>query len=134
MAIWSLTQERVDKLLKSIADKEIEIDTLIKLTPKDLWNKDLDDFIAEWHNALNEEKDRVKKIRGMGRRASAKLGIGAGRKRKAGGSDGSDSDFAVSKKKQPTTKAKAASTLMSFFNQPTAPKSAVNEKPKARPT
>ena len=138
MAIWSLTQERVDKLLKQIADKEIEIDKLIKLTPKDLWNKDLDDFIAEWHNALNEEKDRAKKIRGMGRRASAKLGIGAGpakgRKRKAGGSDGSDSDFAVSKKKQPTTKAKAASTLMSFFNQPTAPKAAVNEKPKPRPT
>ena len=137
MAIWSLTQERVDKLLKQIADKEAEIDSLIKLTPKDLWNKDLDDFIAEWHNTLNEEKDRVKKIRSMGRRASAKLGIGAGpakgRKRKAGDSDGSDSDFAVSRKKQPTVKAKTASTLMSFFNQPTAPKAAVKEKPKPKP-
>lgn len=137
MAIWSLTQERVDKLLKQIADKEVEIDALIKLTPKDLWNKDLDDFIAEWHKALDEEKDRVKKIRSMGRRASAKLGIGAGpskgRKRKAGDGDGSDSDFAVSKKKQTTAKAKAASTLMSFFNQPTAPKAAAKEKPKPKP-
>lgn len=137
MAIWSLTQERVDRLLKQIADKEVEIDTLIKLAPKDLWNRDLDDFIAEWHKALDEEKDRAKKIRGMGRRASAKLGIGAGpvkgRKRKAGDSDGSDSDFAVAKKKQPTAKAKAASTLVSFFNQPTAPKTAVKEKPKPKP-
>ena len=136
MAIWSLTQERVDKLKKQIGDKEDEITTLTKLSPKDLWSKDLDDFIEEWHKALSEEKDRAKKIRGMGRRASAKLGIGAGqvkgKKRKAGESDASDSDFAVSKKKAP--KHKATSTLMSFFNQPTTvPKQAVTEKPKAEP-
>lgn len=134
MPIWSLTQERVDKLLKQIADKEDEVTTLTKLTPKDLWTRDLDDFIAEWHKTLAEEQDRVKKIRNMGRRASAKLGIGAGpakgRKRKAGDSD-DDSDFAVSKKKAP--KQKATSTLMSFFNQPTAaPKLAAKEKPKSK--
>ncbi len=46
MAIWSLTQERIDKLNRQIGDKESEIDVLIKLSPKDLWITDLDDFQA----------------------------------------------------------------------------------------
>lgn len=97
MPIWSLTQERVEKLLKQIGDKEIEIDTLIKLTPQDIWKRDLDDFINEWRFQLEDEAKRQKKVANMGRRASNKLRIGAsgptGRKRKAkdGGSD--DSDF-----------------------------------------
>jgi len=133
MAIWSLTQERVDKILKQIGDKELEIDVLIQLSPKDLWNKDLDDFINEWHQQLDDEKKRAKKIAGISRRASAKLGIsvkGGKKKKRRAGSDSdnsdSDADFAVTKKK-PAVKAvmdrvkpkeKGASTLMSFFKQP----------------
>ena len=45
MPIWSLTQERVDRIKKQIGDKEVEIDVIIKLSPKDLWNQDLDDFV-----------------------------------------------------------------------------------------
>ena len=48
MPIWSLTKERVEKLLKQVGDKELEIDTLLKLTKEDLWKRDLDEFIAEW--------------------------------------------------------------------------------------
>lgn len=108
MAIWSLTQERVEKLLRQIGDKEDEIDALIKLTPKDLWNIDLDAFVEEWNNQLVEEADRAKKIQRMGRRASHKLGIGASKggkakkKRKMGDSDSdddSDDDFGPVKKK-----------------------------------
>ena len=47
MAIWSLTQERVEKLRRQIGDKEEEIDALIKLTPKDIWSVDLDAFVEE---------------------------------------------------------------------------------------
>lgn len=97
MAIWSLTQERIEKLLRQIGDKEMEIDVLIKLTPKDLWNKDLDDFLIEWHLQLDDERKRAKKYAGMGRRTSQKLGIeGKAGKRKK---DDDDDDFEVSKKK-----------------------------------
>lgn len=107
MAIWSLTQERVEKLLKQIGDKEDEIDALIKLTPKDLWNSDLEAFVEEWNVQLVEEAEQKKKIQRMGRRASHKLGIGASKggkakkKRKMGDSDesDSDSDFGPAKKK-----------------------------------
>ena len=60
MPIWSLTRERIDKLLKQVGDKELEIDTLIKLTKEDLWTKDLDEFLAEWRFQLDDEAKRQK--------------------------------------------------------------------------
>lgn len=126
MAIWSLTQERVEKLMKQIGDKEDEIDALIKLTPKDLWNIDLEAFVEEWNLQLIEESERAKKIQRMGRRASHKLGIGAskggkGKKKRKMGSDsddsGSDSDFGPVKKK---TKAKTGG-LLGYLREPDAP-------------
>jgi DNA topoisomerase-2 len=107
MAIWSLTQERVEKLLKQISEKQEEIDTLIKLSPKDIWAVDLEAFMDEWNTQLDEEVKRKKKIAGITRRASQKLGIGAGKgakskkKRKTGDSDSDDSgsDFGPVKKK-----------------------------------
>ncbi|KAF2099707.1 type II DNA topoisomerase [Rhizodiscina lignyota] len=120
MAIWSLTQERVDKLLKQIGDKETEIDMLIKLTPKDIWTKDLDDFLNEWYIQLDDEKKRTKKFATMGRRASAKLGIeGKADKRKK--RDNDDSDFEVSKKKA-KPKANSLTDYFSKYTEPTAAK------------
>lgn len=121
MAIWSLTQERVEKLLKQIGDKEEEIDVLIKLSPKDLWNVDLEAFVEEWNHQLEDDEKRAKKVKSMGRRASQKLGIGASKggkskkKRKMGESDseGSDSDFGPVKKK---TKPKKEG-LLSYLRQ-----------------
>lgn len=107
MAIWSLTQERVEKLLRQIGDKEGEIDELQKLSPKDIWTVDLDAFVDEWNTQLNEEGKRKKKIASMTRRASQKLGIDGGKggkgkkKRKMNDSDSDDSgsDFGPVKKK-----------------------------------
>jgi DNA topoisomerase-2 len=48
MAIWSLTREKIDKLLEQAGDKEAELLVLLEKTPIDMWNKDLDDFLAEW--------------------------------------------------------------------------------------
>ena len=96
MPIWSLTKERVEKLLKQIGEREEEIDTLIKLSKEDLWTRDLDEFINEWRTQLEEEASLQKKVANMGRRASSKLKISAGgpaRKRKAQGEDPYDSDF-----------------------------------------
>ena len=115
MPIWSLTQERVEKLMRQIGDKEHEIDTLIKLTKEDLWRADLDEFIKEWRFQLQDEADRRKEARKLGRRESRKLKTGtsaaAARKRKAYGEE--DSDFeaggrakktAVAKKEAPAIK------------------------------
>lgn len=127
MAIWSLTQERVDKLRRQIGDKETEIDVLIKLTPKDIWTQDLDDFIREWYLQLDDERKRTKKYQSMGRRASAKLGIeGKAGKRKKNIDD--DSDFEVVKKKP---KAKQGSNLADYFSKYDKPSEVVDTSAKA---
>ncbi|KAI4908266.1 DNA topoisomerase 2 [Alternaria incomplexa] len=120
MAIWSLTQERVEKLLKQIGEKQHEIDTLIKLSPKDIWTVDLEAFMDEWNVQLDEEVKRKKKIAAITRRPSAKLGIGGGKgkgkkKRKADGSDSDDSgsDFGPVKKKAKPKK----EGLLSYLQQ-----------------
>ncbi|CAI6324758.1 unnamed protein product [Periconia digitata] len=107
MAIWSLTQERVEKLRKQIGDKEEEVDLLIKLTPKDIWLRDLEMFEAEWNLQLEGDDKRAKALLRDGRRGSRKLGIGAAgkggkRKKKRSGdsdSDDSESDYGPAKKK-----------------------------------
>ncbi|KAG9675329.1 type II DNA topoisomerase, partial [Aureobasidium melanogenum] len=111
MAIWSLTQERVEKLLKQIGDKEVEVDALIKLAPKDLWTKDLDELLEEWHTQLEVEETRAKKSKSKGRRTSHKLGLlGNSKKRKSDDSDDDDDDdFVVSKKPKTAAKSTAAS-------------------------
>ncbi len=147
MAIWSLTQERVQRLLKQIGDKEVEVDTLIKLSPKDLWTKDLDDFLAEWQFQLDDEAKRNKKLASQGRRASAKLRIagkgGAGKKRRTDDSDAfSDSDFAAKKAKKVVANRvqPKPSTLMSYLAKATAPAKAaskplnsIEQKPVSKP-
>lgn len=122
MAIWSLTQERVEKLLKQIGEKEEEIDALIKLSPKDIWNVDLDAFVEEWNTQLDEETKRKKKVAGITRRASHKLGLAKGKGKKKrkmddSASDDSDDDFGPAKKK---TKPKKEG-LLSYLQQDTQP-------------
>ncbi|KAH7135608.1 DNA topoisomerase [Dendryphion nanum] len=132
MAIWSLTQERVDKLLKQIGDKELEIDELIKLSPKDIWNHDLDAFVDEWNNELAEEDNRAKTAAKLGRRGSRKLGIGAAKskakkKRKMNDSDSpsdSGSDFGPAKKKPAVKK---TGGLLDYLKEPAPKKPSATE-------
>ncbi|KAI9851616.1 MAG: DNA topoisomerase 2 [Thelocarpon superellum] len=124
MAIWSLTKERVEKLLRQVGDKEEEIDALIKLSVKDLWTRDLDEFITEWRFQLEDDRKRQRKVAQLGRRASNKLKIGAkgvgAKKRKAQGDDPDDSDFGVSKPKKAAVATRVApnsKVTSSFFGQ-----------------
>lgn len=133
MAIWSLTEERVEKLMKQIGDKEVEIDTLSKTTPKQLWTTDLDNFIAEWRFQLEDEAQRAKKVAGMGRRASSKLRIAGkpgGKKRKADSDYESDDDYLAAATKRPTTSKNAPTKA-----QPKAKVliNSIEQKPVARP-
>lgn len=42
----------MEKLLKERDEREKELIDLLKLTPNDIWNKDLDDFMNEWHVSI----------------------------------------------------------------------------------
>ena len=81
MPIWSLTAERLEKLMDAIARKKAEHDELLALTEKDLWCRDLDDFCEEWERQDQLDREIQADVRRMGRRASKK--IGAGRSKKA---------------------------------------------------
>lgn len=133
MPIWSLTKERVEKLLKQVGDKEIEIDTLIKLSKEDLWTRDLDDFLAEWRFQLDDEAKRQKKFARMGRRASRKLNIaggGVGRRRK-NDSDDDDFDVVPAKAKKMTMPKKEVGGLLSYMMPETKTKTSPKSKFKA---
>lgn len=133
MPIWSLTKERVEKLLRQVGDKEMEIDTLIKLTKEDLWTRDLDDFLAEWRFQLDDEAKRQKKVASMGRRASKKLNIAGGvggRKRK---NDSDDDDFNVApvKVKKTAMPKKEVGGMLSYMMPETKTKASPKSKAKA---
>lgn len=139
MAIWSLTQERVEKLRQQIGDKEMEIDTLIKLSKEDIWKRDLDDFINEWRFQQEEEDRRRRKIAGLGRRQSSKLMTGgraptaAAKKRKAAlGDDPDDEDFAAPKAKKAAPK-KAAAAAAKKEEPKGGLLSYLSKKPAAKP-
>jgi DNA topoisomerase-2 len=59
-----------------MVSKKEEHDAMEKLSEKDLWCKDLDDFANEWEVQLKEEADYQKTIRNTNRRASKKIGAG----------------------------------------------------------
>ncbi|KAG4306544.1 hypothetical protein PORY_000532 [Pneumocystis oryctolagi] len=77
MSLWSLTAEKVEKLLKDKLDKENELEFLLKLTAKDLWNKDLDNFVEEWEAFLKHDENIISNTASLkkNRRGSRKLGI-----------------------------------------------------------
>ncbi|KAH8689414.1 DNA topoisomerase II [Talaromyces proteolyticus] len=121
MPIWSLTQERVEKLLRQIGDKEMEIDDLIKLTKEEIWRRDLDEFINEWRFQLEDEKRRERKVAGMGRRVSAKLPTSKAQTKKRKADDDDDYGAPKSKKSAAAKKSEPKGGLMSFLSKP-APK------------
>lgn len=71
MAISSLTREKIEKLLQSASEKEDELLALLKLSPKELWNTDLDKFLVEWE-ALQRELEVKKHLDANGKKIKRK--------------------------------------------------------------
>ncbi|KAI0971156.1 DNA topoisomerase [Xylaria arbuscula] len=115
MPIWSFTQERLDRLKEQIAKKKTEHDELQKLSEKDLWCKDLDDFEAEWENQLRLDQEITTGIRRMGRRTSKKIGAGRGRKAKD-----ADNEYAPTAKRGPKPGTKKAADKVAEKPAPSA--------------
>ncbi|KAL8802005.1 MAG: hypothetical protein Q9182_004082 [Xanthomendoza sp. 2 TL-2023] len=124
MPLWSLTNERLEKLKKQIGDRELEIDALLKKTKEDLWKADLQEFITEWRFQLEDEEKRRKKFANMGRRESRKLRIGAAgptaKKRKANGNGSDDSDFGAFKAPKKTAAVKQPKPKSGLLAEPLA--------------
>ncbi len=55
MPMWSLTYERVEQLLAQKKEKEDQIAELDKLSAKDIWKRDLDEFIKALDDVENAE-------------------------------------------------------------------------------
>lgn len=126
MAIWSLTREKVAKLLQEVANKELEIDELLKLSPKQLWATDLDGFITEWRLALEEDKRRASEGTVKKKRGGKMLGKGAKGKKKT---DADDSDYEAKKKKTAAAKAKLDGKKQSTLAFKPAEAEKVDKKP-----
>ncbi|KAG2091518.1 DNA topoisomerase [Suillus discolor] len=58
MAIWSLTKEKIDRLMQQAADKDTELLALLERSPNDLWNEDLDTFLKEWEKSCQEFENK----------------------------------------------------------------------------
>ncbi|PQE31363.1 hypothetical protein CJF32_00001942 [Rutstroemia sp. NJR-2017a WRK4] len=139
MPIWSLTQERVEKLQRQKAAKQEEIDTLDKLSEKDLWCQDLDAFVAEWELQIKEDAEIEKDIRTANRRRSRKIGAGG----KAGGTGRGrpkkeDEDFTLgAKKPKPAAKPAKADPTKGVVKVENKPHQGFLDmftaKPKAKP-
>lgn len=136
MSLWSLTHERYQKLLQQKGEKEEELNTLLRKSAKDLWNEDLDEFLASWQKFLqDDEAERSQLVAGGSNRTKAK------RRRKV--KDEDDEDFGAPKKKarpQAKPKAKKATpepakkqTKLPFVKteSPTEGESSKNETPVA---
>ncbi|KZT24682.1 type II DNA topoisomerase [Neolentinus lepideus HHB14362 ss-1] len=61
MAIWSLTKEKIERLRQQASEKEQELLALLALTPIQLWNTDLDQFLEEWERSCREWDDKSTK-------------------------------------------------------------------------
>lgn len=79
MRIWSLTKERYDKLRKQEQAKQVELEALLKLSAKDIWNNDLDSFLEGYDAFLKLDQEMRE-----GEAAGAKP---KGKKRKRGKND-----------------------------------------------
>nr|CDI54273.1 probable DNA topoisomerase II [Melanopsichium pennsylvanicum 4] len=62
MAIYNLTKEKVEKLLRERDTKEEELKILINRTVQNLWDEDLTKFLELWEEWLAEDDRRLKDV------------------------------------------------------------------------
>ncbi|KAJ6627017.1 DNA topoisomerase [Mycena sp. CBHHK59/15] len=109
MAISSLTREKIEKLLQTAQEKEAELLALLQISPKQMWNTDLDKFLAEWEASALQRELEVRKTDTNGKKIKRKQTVLKTRKSigTKGGSDSED-DFkpikAAAKRKAPEPK------------------------------
>ena len=63
MELYSLTFERIEKLNEEYEQSRKEYESLLRKTPKDLWNEDLDEFEEKYIEFLHAEEEEYEKLR-----------------------------------------------------------------------
>ncbi|CCF60190.1 hypothetical protein KAFR_0J01230 [Kazachstania africana CBS 2517] len=136
MRIWSLTKEKYERLLKQKQEKEVELEMLLKLSAKDIWNTDLDAFMKGYKEFMEfDEEVRNGEVPAKGGKTKGK------RKRK--NADDDDDEFVVgktakkTKAKRQTKKAKLEENFERILIEPKAivkPKRAVKIKSESKDT
>ncbi|WRT66491.1 uncharacterized protein IL334_003450 [Kwoniella shivajii] len=126
MAIWSLTVEKVNKLLAERDSKEAELIELLKLSPQDIWNTDLDNFLGEWQLCLDND---VLAAKGAKPKAKGAIKAALKKKKRAAGEDTDDEedDFKPVKAAfKPRAKPKASSAKPSPAKNPPVKRDSTN--------
>src|SRR5699024_3574426 len=59
MRMCSMLSENVAELLKKVENKKMELEELGRLTPQQLWERDLDAFLAALNKAEKKEHDKA---------------------------------------------------------------------------
>ncbi|XP_044734745.1 DNA topoisomerase 2 isoform X2 [Chrysoperla carnea] len=79
MAMWMLTKEKKDQLLRERDNKLHELNVLKAKTPSDLWRADLDKFSEELNKVeakeRKDEEGEIKKLKGAKGKGSKKINL-----------------------------------------------------------
>lgn len=99
MAIWSLTREKIERLLAQAKEQEQELLQYLKLSPIDLWNADLDIFMQEWERIIDEDERELAgtKPKKKGITIRTRKSLTMAKRRKDESDDSDDEDFASMK-------------------------------------
>ncbi|KIY45300.1 type II DNA topoisomerase [Fistulina hepatica ATCC 64428] len=101
MAIHSLTVEKIEKLRQQVADKEAELMKILKKTPRELWDADLDVFLEAWQRDC-DKWEALKDVDSKGKKVKRKQTTLKTRKSIGKRDDDSDDEFKPTVKKRAT--------------------------------
>ncbi|ORY32816.1 DNA topoisomerase [Naematelia encephala] len=118
MAIWSLTAEKVQQLLNERDGKEQELVILLKLSPQDIWNADLDRFLEEWNRMLEADEAALK---GAKPKTKGAIKAAAKKKKRANGDDSESEEEFKPTKAKPKAAPKPKLAAMKASPSPTKP-------------
>jgi len=125
MQIYSLTNERVERLRAQQSNKENELNTLLKLSAKDIWTHDLDDVSEAWQEVLRNDILAAQNDKSGKKKGATSKFAKVSRKR---ASDAADGEYMDKKPKAAKTKANGSpgqskqSKITSFTSKPTGSK------------
>ncbi|KAJ3544854.1 hypothetical protein NM688_g5693 [Phlebia brevispora] len=130
MSISSLTKEKIEKLKQQAGDKEAELLRLLELTPIQMWNTDLDAFLAEWDNAYRAWEDRaIEPTKAKkGKKKQTALAAMMRKAAKKDVSDASDDDFKPTKAASKPRKAAESKPAVKKPSPPVASSSKIKDE------
>jgi DNA topoisomerase II len=125
MQIYSLTNERVERLRAQQSNKENELNMLLKLSAKDIWTRDLDDVSEAWQEVLRNDILAAQNDKSGKKKGATSKFAKVSRKR---ASDVADGEYKDKKPKVAKTKVNGSpgqskqSKITSFTSKPTGAK------------